>query len=332
MMLPEVRDWLDHRTTTADAWTAAELARAKDTTRVSVVLPARNEERTVGRIVAVVRRELMDRVSLVDELVVVDSGSADRTASVAASAGARVVTQADVLAQIGRWSGKGEALWKSLAVTTGDVVVFLDADVEDFRSSFVTGLLGPLLNDSGVAYVKAAYQRPLSTAAGIVPGAGGRVTELVARPLINLHWPQLAGFRQPLAGEYAGRRTALEQVPFVAGYGVEFALLVDLLDLLGLPALAQVDLGIRSHSHQSTAELGQMAAHIMLTAWSRLHGGAKAAAGQPPAAMLTQFEYHGRDCQIVERDVAVHELPPMISVAGYRDRRHTDHLRSGSLG
>jgi glucosyl-3-phosphoglycerate synthase len=328
-MLPEVREWLHCHTIESANWTATELADAKGTTRISVVLPARDEDRTVGRIVSTIRRELMDSVRLVDELVVVDSGSSDDTASVAAAAGATVVAQDAVLPHLGCRTGKGEALWKSLAVTTGEVIVFIDADVENFESRFVTGLLGPLLVDPGVGYIKAAYRRPLLTPNGVLPTAGGRVTELVARPLINLHWPLLAGFRQPLAGEYAGRREAFEQVPFAAGYGVEFGLLVDLLELLGLPGLAQVELGIRCHSHQSTPALGRMAGQIMHTAWTRLRRRGGAPDGEPPAATLTQFRYNGGGYNVIESDVGVPDRPPMMSVAAYHARRFAALSRGG---
>jgi glucosyl-3-phosphoglycerate synthase len=313
--LPEVANWIRRRTADATAWTARDLAAAKGGTRVSVVLPARNEQGTVGQIVSSIRRDLVDGVPLVDELVVIDSNSTDATGHEAARSGATVVHQDEVLPEVGRMTGKGEALWKSLAVTTGDVLVFVDADLRNFSPSFVVGLLGPLLTDPTVGYVKAAYERPLITSAGVMPAEGGRVTELVARPLLNLHWPRLAGFFQPLAGEYGGRRSALERVPFTTGYGVELGLLIDLLDLLGLDALAQVDLGERLHSHQSTAELGQMAGQIMLTAWSRLR--ADHLALREPATTLTQFRRHTLGYDVFEASVQVADRPPMITIPGY---------------
>ncbi|MEX5720557.1 glucosyl-3-phosphoglycerate synthase [Geodermatophilus maliterrae] len=319
-MRPDVHRWLRRRTFSAASWSAAELADARraEGTTVSVVLPALDEEATVGAIVTVIRDELVLRAPLVDEVVVVDSGSADRTAAVAAAAGARVVDVADVLPAHGRVPGKGEALWKGLAATTGDLVVFVDADLVGFDPQFVVGLLGPLLTDPGIGYVKALYDRPLSTTEGIVPSGGGRVTELVARPLLNAFWPELAGFVQPLSGEYAGRRELLEQVPFVSGYGVEFGLLVDLAALAGVDALAQVDLGTRRHGHQSDAALGRMAGQILQTAMARrLRGGA-------PAPELLQFLRTGDGVEAVSWDVGVTERPPMrtvLAAAGAQGRR-----------
>lgn len=316
-MLPEVRAWLRDRTTPAARWPAAAVMRAKGTTRISVVLPACNERRTVGAIVTAIRADLMESQPLVDEVVVIDSRSIDDTARVASAAGARVFAQDDVLARLPRASGKGEALWKSLAVTAGDLIVFLDADVRNFSSSFVTSLLGPLLAEPAIGYVKASYDRPMAGTAD----SGGRVTELVARPLLNLHWPLLAGFVQPLAGEYAARRTVLEQVPFFTGYGVEFGLLVDLLATCGLDALAQVDLGTRVHSHQSTAALGRMASQILLTAWSRLDRHGLTVASEQPAQALTQFRRDGDGYGAEVYDVSVTERPPMLAIPEYRAAR-----------
>ncbi|MFC4058919.1 glucosyl-3-phosphoglycerate synthase [Planomonospora corallina] len=315
-MLPEVEAWLRSRTSSSADWPLPRLLEARGDTTVSVVLPARDEGETVGEIVTAIRRELMEAVPLVDELVVIDSRSTDDTARRAAAAGARVVAQDEVLPDLEPLDGKGEALWKSLAVTSGDLLVFIDADLREFRTSFVTGLLGPLLADPGVVYVKGCYDRPLAG----TQGAGGRVTELVARPLLNLHWPRLAGFVQPLAGEYAGRRSVLEQVPFVTGYGVELGLLVDLLELCGLDALAQVDLGRRIHSHQSVEALGGMAAQILQTSWSRLERQGKMVPLHTPATALTQFRREPAGHRVTVRDVAVAERPPMIAVSGYGAR------------
>ncbi|MFE7181047.1 glucosyl-3-phosphoglycerate synthase [Streptomyces erythrochromogenes] len=314
-MLEEVERWLADR-----SWSAADrpldqlldLKRAAGTT-VSVVLPALDEEATVGAIVEVIRRELIEGlpVPLVDELVVVDSGSADRTAEVAAKAGARVVHRDEILPRIPALPGKGEVLWRSLLATTGDIVCFVDADLRDFSASFVSGIVGPLLTDPGVQFVKAMYDRPL----GDAPGQGGRVTELVARPLLNLHWPQLAGFVQPLGGEYAVRRSLLERLPFPVGYGVELGLLVDALHTVGLDALAQVDVGVRLHRHQGGQALGRMAAAIYRTAQVRL------SRGHLVRPELTQFE-RGPD-GFVPRTYAVdtEERPPMLGVKEY-GRRH----------
>ncbi|MFF5074179.1 glucosyl-3-phosphoglycerate synthase [Micromonospora olivasterospora] len=319
--------WATYRTSSAADWAPGRLLRAKGDSRVSVVLPARNEEATVGAIVSTIRQHLMDRVALVDELIVVDSRSTDQTARVARAAGAEVVSQDEMTSGLPRLTGKGDALWAGLAAAEGDVVAFVDADLRDFRSHFVVGLLGPLLTDPSVDFVKGFYHRPLVGAASVEADGGGRVTELMARPLLNLFWPELAGFVQPLAGEYAGRRDVLEQVPFVSGYGVETAMLIDLLDLVGLDALAQVDLGERTHRHQDTAALGRMSAQIMLTAWSRLQRRGWASPGTAPAALLTQFRRGGSDAlpalerEIVVSDVSVEERPPLAQLRHRIPRR-----------
>jgi glucosyl-3-phosphoglycerate synthase len=292
------------------------LQAAKGDVRVSVVLPALDEAATVGRIVTRIRRDLVDRARLVDELVVMDSGSTDQTRAVAAEAGATVVRREDVLPHLPPLPGKGEVLWRSLAATTGDVVVFVDSDLSDFSSSFVTGLLGPLLTDPTVQFVKATYDRPLQTGETVIPAGGGRVTELVARPLINMYWPELAGFVQPLGGEYAARRSLLEQLPFPCGYGVELGLLVDTWRTVGLDAMAQVDLAKRKHRNQSNEKLGRMSAEIMQVAINRLESDGRLKQSAPPSTMLTQFERDGDGYRIHDVDMTEHERPPMVQVIG----------------
>ncbi|MFF9865370.1 MULTISPECIES: glucosyl-3-phosphoglycerate synthase [unclassified Streptomyces] len=311
-MLEEVERWLDRRSWSVTERPLDQLLAAKHGTTVSVVLPALNEEATVGEIVTVIRRELMSpAVPLVDELVVVDSGSTDRTARVAAAAGARVVHRDAILPRIPALPGKGEVLWRSLLVTGGDVVCFVDADLREFSADFVSGIVGPLLTDPSVQFVKAMYDRPMADSAG----QGGRVTELVARPLLNLHWPQLAGFVQPLGGEYAARRSLLERLPFPVGYGVELGLLVDALHLVGLDALAQVDVGVRKHRHQDDRALGRMAAAIYRTAQLRL------SRGHLVRPRLTQFDRGEEGFVPRTHAVDTEERPPMVSVAEYARRR-----------
>lgn len=318
-MEPAVQSWFERRSSRAVDWPAELLRDAKGSTTISVVLPALDEAATVGRIVDAVRRDLVDvPVPLVDELVVLDSGSTDATAAVARAAGARVVHRDDVLPDVPSVPGKGEALWRSLAATTGDIVVFVDADLLAFHSGFVTGLIGPLLTDPSVHFVKAMYDRPLTEGAVVHPAGGGRVTELVARPLLNLHWPQLAGFVQPLAGEYAARRHLLERLPFATGYGVEIALLIDTLDAVGLDGMAQVDLGERRHRHHDDQRLGRMAAEIWQTALARLHQDGDLQAFEPT---LTQFVRDASHYLPVTHDVAALERPPLLGVVG-DDRMH----------
>lgn len=320
-MREEVQRWFERRTTRAADWSVARLLELKGGTRVSVVLPALNEEATVGAIVATIRRRLVDRAGLVDELVVVDSGSTDGTAAAAAAAGARVVGREDVLARFAPLPGKGEVLWRSLAATSGDVLVFIDSDLRDFTARFVTGLLGPLLADPGVQLVKATYDRPLSHGETVVPAGGGRVTELVARPLLNLYWPDLAGFIQPLSGEYAARRSLLERLPFPTGYGVEIGILIDSLRLVGLDGLAQVDLARRRHRNQDISKLGRMADEILQVAMSRLEREGRAKLAEPPATRLTQFERSGRGYLVHDTDIEPVERPAMLDVPEYRAGR-----------
>jgi glucosyl-3-phosphoglycerate synthase len=319
---PVVEAWTTYRTSNASQWTAARLVAAKRRARVSVVIPARDEEATVGTIVATIRRYLTGRVPLVDEILVVDSRSNDRTAAVSRAAGARVVSQDEITRGLPRMEGKGDALWAGLAASRGDVVAFVDGDLHEFSPHFVTGLVGPLLTDPSVEFVKGFYHRPLIGGAGVEPDGGGRVTELSARPLLNLFWPELAGVVQPLAGEYAGRRATLRRIPFVSGYGVEVAMLIDLLDLVGLDALAQVDLGERRHRHQGTEALGRMSAQIMLTVWSRLHRRGLVTEPEPPSSLLVQFRRGGGahalpnlDREIAVHDIAVAERPPLADLA-----------------
>ncbi|WP_327269151.1 glucosyl-3-phosphoglycerate synthase [Streptomyces sp. NBC_01218] len=321
-MLEEVDSWLSSRSWGAGDRPVERLlaARARDPRRssVSVVLPALNEQETVGDIVRTIRRELMEKAPLVDELVVIDSGSTDATSAVARAAGARVVHRDAILPRIPALPGKGEVLWRSLFVTSGEIVCFVDADLKDFSADFVSGIVGPLLTDPDVHFVKAMYDRPLETADGQVPAGtpaqGGRVTELVARPLLNLHWPKLAGFVQPLGGEYAVRRPLLEQLPFPVGYGVELGLLVDALHTVGLDALAQVDVGVRRHRHQDGQALGRMAATIYRTAQLRL------SRGHLVRPELTQFERYEDGFRPRTYAVDTEERPPVREIAEYAAR------------
>jgi glucosyl-3-phosphoglycerate synthase len=312
-VLEEAERWLTRRSWSVADRPLSALVAAKRASgaSVSVVLPALDEEGTVGEIVAEIRRELIEKAALVDELVVIDSGSKDRTAEVAREAGARVVHRDEILPRVAAVPGKGEVLWRSLLVTGGDIVAFVDADLKEFSADFVTGIVGPLLTEPDVSFVKAMYDRPLAGAAG----QGGRVTELMARPLLNMHWPQLAGFVQPLGGEYAARRSLLEQLPFPVGYGVELGLLVDALHTVGLDALAQVDVGVRRHRHQDGQALGRMAAAIYRTAQLRL------ARGHLVRPELTQFERGEHGFEPRTHAVDTEERPPMSGIAEYTARR-----------
>jgi glucosyl-3-phosphoglycerate synthase len=317
---PIARAWFDHRTSAAADWPLELLLAHKASQRITVILPALDEEATVGDIVEAIRRDLMEPAcDLVDDLVVLDSGSVDATAARAATAGARVLHREDLWPQIPTLPGKGEAMWRALGATDGDIVVFVDADLRSFTPSYITGLLGPLLTDSTVSLVKAVYERPFVDGVTTVPAGGGRVTELVARPLLNLHWPELAGVAQPLAGEYAARRSLLETLPFPTGYGVEFAMLVDTAAALGLDAIAQVDLGVRLHHHQDEQRLGRMAAEIWQTALARLDPDGRVRRPRGTGAdTVVQFVRSGDVLHAVDHSVVAVERPPLVSVPGYR--------------
>jgi glucosyl-3-phosphoglycerate synthase len=315
--------WFRDRTYSAADYSVEALLELKQGQRVSVVLPARNEAATVGDIVRTVHREAVG-AGLVDEILVIDSHSTDDTAAVATAAGALVVAQSDVLPRAGDRRGKGEAMWKALAISRGDLIVFLDADLQEFDVSYVAGLLGPLLSDETVHLVKGMYDRPFAVGSGLLPAGGGRVTELVARPILNQFWPELAGLVQPLAGEYAGRRTALEQVPFVGGYGVELGLLVDLLEMVGLEAIAQVDLGRRLHRHQSDEALGRMAMEIQLTAYRRLERQGRLVSAGPPSTELRQFRRSEGRYGWQEERIDTAERPPLCELPDYLRRSMLD--------
>ena len=242
----------------------------KQNLTISLVLPTLNEEETIGAIIECVQENLQRRAPLVDELIVVDSRSQDRTTAIARSFGVPVYVHQDVLPHLGSHSGKGEALWKSLSLVRGDLVAWIDTDIANIHPKFVYGLLGPLLREPRLGYVKGFYRRPLRQGGVLHESSGGRVTELSARPLINLFYPLLSGLIQPLSGEYAGRREVLQQVPFSTGYGVEIGLLIDILERFGLNAIGQVDLEQRIHRNQSLAALSRMSFTILQTVIQRL--------------------------------------------------------------
>jgi glucosyl-3-phosphoglycerate synthase len=297
---------------------AADLlaARQRLGATVSVVVPARNEQGRVGRVVEVLRRSVVEELPLVDELLVVDGDSHDATFAEASEAGAKVLRQSEILPEAGTARGKGEALWKGLAATSGDIVVFVDADILDIGARFVTGLLGPLLTDPSVQFVKAAYDRPLHTAGHVQDTGGGRVTELMARPLLATFWPELAWLAQPLSGEYAGRRTLLESLPFVRGYGVELAMLIDIVDRVGPDVIAEVDLDRREHDHQELPALGRMAAEILHVALERLAAEGRAVLTDTLGSELVQPHRVDGELQQRRHRIDPSERPPLRTYLG----------------
>lgn len=318
-MNPELEDWFARRTWQRPSWTVDELRAAKRGRRVSVVLPALNEQATVGAIVAAIVPLTRGDDPLVDELVVVDSGSTDATAERAAAAGARVVHREDVLTDLEPHPGKGEVLWRSLAATTGDVLVFLDSDLVDFDPGFVPALLGPLLVEDGPALVKGFYRRPLRLESAEHDTGGGRVTELLVRPLLAALRPELSGIVQPLGGEYAATRELLESVPFASGYGVEIGLLLDTHTSLGLDALAQVNLGVRKHRNRSLLQLGVMARQILAAALHRCGLPESDTACLDGAGEITQFRQLEGEWLPTTQRVEILERPPMREVRAQAD-------------
>jgi len=262
------RRWYESRSFHHSEFPAERLA-SERTRSVSVCVPARNEEDTIGAIASdlVGLREL----GAIDEVLVIDAASTDRTRAIAEEAGADVRAESDLLPGQGVVLGKGDAMWRALSVIESDVVVFLDADSEGFGPHFASGLAGPLVcGETGIEYVKAFYRRPLKLGDETLPEGGGRVTELTARPLLNLFYPELAGFRQPLAGEMAGTRELLQRLPFATGYAVEIALLIDAWREVGLDGLAQVDIEMRQNRHQPLADLTRMAYAVLRAVSIRL--------------------------------------------------------------
>jgi glucosyl-3-phosphoglycerate synthase len=303
---PELTDvvtdqWMAERSWSRPLWTIAELEAAKRGRTVSVVLPALNEEETVGTVVESIAPMLG---GLVDELIVLDSGSTDDTEICAVTAGAKVVSREQALPEIAPQPGKGEVLWRSLAATTGDIIVFVDSDLIDPDPMFVPRLVGPLLTVDGVHMVKGFYRRPLKVSGSEDANGGGRVTQLVARPLLAALRPELGCVLQPLGGEYAGTRELLTSVPFAPGYGVEIGLLIDTYDRLGLDAIAQVNLGVRAHRNRPLTELSAMSRQVIATLLSRC-GVDDSGVG------LTQFFADGGDYTARISSVSLDDRPPM---------------------
>jgi len=288
---------------------------------ISAILPTLNESKTIGPIVRDARRELMERFPLIDELLVIDSDSDDDTREIAESEGARVVIHSQVLPRYGSYRGKGEALWKSLYETSGDLIAWSDTDIVDWHPRFLYGTLGPLLLEPRIGYVKAYYQRPIVEGGVLKEGGGGRVTELVARPLINLFFPELSGYIQPLSGEYAGRREHLEQIPFFTGYAVEIGHLIDLAERIDLTGLGQVDLEVRVHRNQELEGLSKMSFVILQAVMKRLEERRRARLFAELGSSIKLPRSGPNRLSLEVIDLADQERPPMIRIPEYAERR-----------
>jgi glucosyl-3-phosphoglycerate synthase len=299
------------------------LMQLKEDQRVSIslALPALNEEPTVGNVIQTVKTALMDQVPLLDEMVLIDSGSEDRTREIAADLGIPVYIHQEILPQYGAYDGKGEALWKSLYIVNGDIIAWIDTDIKNIDPRFVFGILGPLLDSPNIRYVKGFYRRPLRQEGKTVAGGGGRVTEITARPFINLFFPELSGLIQPLSGEYAGRRSALEKLPFFTGYGVETGLLIDILDEYGLEGIAQVDLLERIHHNQPLPSLSKMSFAIMQVVFSRLEKRHRFHLLEKSDLTMNLVRFSKRRGYFLDQEeIQEHERQPIISVPEYQEK------------
>ena len=315
--------WLNKNTYHhGEFWDIQKLVKAKEKSGLSISLciPTLNEEATIGKEIIIFKSELMDRYPLIDEIAVIDSGSKDKTLEIAASYGADTYLSADILSSEGFKPGKGENLWKAIYQLKGDVICYVDADIKNIHPRFVTGLVAPLIYRPEVQYVKAFYDRPLAFSEGIRPSGGGRVTEILVRPLFSLFFPELTALVQPLSGEYAVRREVLEEIPFPIGYGVETSHLIDVYQKRGLEAFAQTDLESRVHRNQTTRDLGKMSFGILQSFLNRLESLEMVDRLPDMASIFRQFQVEGERYEQVLKEIVEEERPPMNSIAEYRQK------------
>lgn len=295
-------------------------AKQRQQLSISLCIPTLNEEKTIGKEIVVFKGELMKRHPLLDEIAVIDSGSTDKTREVAAAFGADVYLSSEILPEMGEKRGKGENLWKAIHQLKGDLIVYIDADITNIHPRFVYGLLGPLLLRPEIQYVKAFYDRPLVMSPGVRTAGGGRVTEILVRPLFSLFFPELTALIQPLSGEYAVRRTLLETLPFPIGYGVETSHLIDVYQRWGLDAIGQTDLDQRVHRNQPTADLGKMAFGIQRAFLARLKSLGIVKSLPELSTILRQFQSRDGRYEELEHTIREEERPPMIEVPAYRKK------------
>lgn len=322
-----LNDWIKHNTVHhSQFWDLKKLVEEKEKQKlkISLCLPTLNEEETIGKEIVIFKSELMDRYPLIDEIAVIDSGSSDSTREIASTFGADVYLSSEILPQYGEKKGKGENLWKAVYELTGDIIVYVDADIKNIHPRFVYGLVAPLIYRPEVHYVKAFYDRPLAFSQGIRPSGGGRVTEILTRPLFSLFFPDLTGLIQPLSGEYAARREVLHSIPFPIGYGVETSHLIDIYEKWGMKAIAQVDLDQRVHRNQETRALGKMAFGILRAFLFRAE--ALGVIGELPelSTMLRQFQAKDETFEQVLYEIVEEERPPMIELPEYRTKFNID--------
>ena len=322
-MSADNQKWLDKNTFHhGEFWDILDLVKEKEKKNltISLCIPTLNEEKTIGKEVLILRSELMERYPLIDEFAVIDSGSKDKTLEVAQSYGADTYLASNILPEVGDKRGKGENLWKAIHQLKGDIICYVDADISNIHPRFVYGLVAPLIKHAEVQYVKAFYDRPLNYSSGLRSSGGGRVTEILIRPLFSLFYPELTNIIQPLSGEYAARREVLEMIPFPIGYGVETSHLLDLYEKFGLDAFAQTDLDRRVHRNQTTNALGKMSFGILQTFINRLQSQGMIDRVPNMEKFYRRFEVEDGAYNQLVQEVVEEERPPMIEIDGYRNR------------
>ena len=322
-MSDTIKPWLESNTFHhGEFWDILKLVEMKKKAglKISLCIPTLNEEKTIGKEIVIFRSELMERYPLIDEFAVIDSGSTDKTREVAAAFGADVYLASEILPEVGDRRGKGENLWKAIYQLKGDIICYVDADIKNIHPRFVTGIVGPLLLNEKTKYCKAFYDRPMAYSSGIRASGGGRVTEILIRPLFSLFFPELTALIQPLSGEFAVRREVLERIPFPIGYGVETAHILDVYREWGLEAFAQCDLDQRIHRNQSTSALGKMSFGILQTFLNRLKTYGMVDRFPEMATIYRQFQAQENRYEQVTREIVEYERPPMITIPAYREK------------
>lgn len=321
--MKKIKEWINSNTYHhSQFWDLKKLIEQKEkqNLKISLCLPTLNEEKTIGKEVVIFKSELIDRYPLLDEIAVIDSGSDDDTIKIAKNFGADVYLADEILPNIEKKKGKGENLWKAIYQLEGDIIVYVDADISNIHPRFVYGLVAPLIYRQEVKYVKAFYDRPLAVSGSVRASGGGRVTEILIRPLFSLYFPELTGIIQPLSGEYAVRREVLEKINFPIGYGVETSHLIDVYFKYGLKAFAQTDLDQRVHENKPTQELGKMAFGILQTFVKRAKTLGVIQEGRDFQTILRQTQAKENVYEQVELEILEEERRPMIEIEEYRQK------------
>ena len=321
--MERIESWLKENTFHhSDFWDLKNLVEEKEKKglTISMCIPTLNEEKTIGKEIILFKSELINRYPLIDEIAVIDSGSTDNTLEVADSFGADTYLADDILPNLEKKKGKGENLWKAIYQLNGDIIVYVDADIKNIHPRFGYGLVAPLIYNDEIQYVKAFYDRPLAVSEGVRPSGGGRVTEILIRPLFSLFFPELTAVIQPLSGEYAVRREVLQEIPFPIGYGVETSHLIDVYSKSGLEAFAQCDLDQRIHHNQPTRALGKMAFGILQTFITRAKNQGVFDGVKDYETILRQFQAKKDEYEQVKQEIFEDERPPMIEIKEYREK------------